>query len=168
MTGMSVEVKWCGSSSPGKTRAFPGPQCSWPGLQGCPLSQARWKGRSKDSPAVPQLTSQVSCRTQEAGVGGGYVNFARWGCGPNLSEEPWMNQPTTAASTAVMVKTSSTSSLSSNAHFPFLSPPDSGFGRGVAPGQWLRGTPLELVVKLGPNAGTATLTFKIQEATSKS
>lgn len=87
------EVRCCGSSPPGKPRASPVPQCSWPEFQGWPLSQARWKGRSKDGPALPQLAGQVSHRTQEAGVGGGDVNFARWGWGPNLSEEPWVNQP---------------------------------------------------------------------------
>lgn len=26
-------------------------------------------------------------------MGGGDVSFARWGWGPDLSGEPWMNQP---------------------------------------------------------------------------
>lgn len=88
-----VEVRCCGSSPAGKPRALPVPLCSWPELQGCPLSEARWKGRSKDGPALPLPAGQVSHRTQETGVGGGDVSSARWGWGPNPSEEPWMNQP---------------------------------------------------------------------------
>lgn len=46
-----------------------------------PPSQARWKGRSKEGPALLQQAGQVSHTTQEAGVGGGDVSFARWGRG---------------------------------------------------------------------------------------
>lgn len=68
-----------GTRTPGNPRAFSIPRCSWPELQGCLLSQARRKGRSKNDPALPQQAGQVSHKIQEAGVGGGDMSFARWG-----------------------------------------------------------------------------------------
>lgn len=72
------------TSPPGKPKASSIPQCS---------CQASWKGRSKDGPSLPQQAGQVSHTAQAAGVGGGDGSFARWDWGPDLSEEPWMNQP---------------------------------------------------------------------------
>ena len=63
-------------------------------------------------------------------MGGGDVSSARWGWGPDLSGEPWMNQPDHSRPNCNMVQTSFSSS----------SPPPiflSLLGRGVAPEQWL-------------------------------
>lgn len=122
---------------PGKPGASSIPQCPWLELQTCLLRQSRRQGRSKEGPALPQQAGQVLHITQEAGVGGGDVSFARWGWGPDLSGAPWMNQPDHSCLNCNMVQTSfSSSSLPSplHAHFPFLS----FLGRGVPPGQWLR------------------------------
>lgn len=77
--------------------------------------------------------------TQEAGVGGGDVSFARWGWAPDLSEEPWMNQPDHSRPSCGdgENKVSLQLPLQRLFSFPFF-PIDSGFGRAVAPGQWLR------------------------------
>lgn len=77
--------------------------------------------------------------TQEAGVGGGDVSFARWGRGPDLSEEPWMNQPDHSRPNCGDGENKLFLQLPLQRSFSFpFSPRDASFGMGVAPGLWLR------------------------------
>lgn len=73
--------------------------------------------------AQPCPSSQVSHKTQEAGVGGGDTSFARWGWGPDLSGEPGMNQPDHSRPIWGDGTHEFSSSSPSNVPFPFLSLP---------------------------------------------
>lgn len=129
---------------------------SWPELQDYLLNQARLKGRSKDGPALPQQAGQVSHRTQEAGVGGGGCELARWGWGSDLSGEPWMNQPDHSHPTAVMVYIGF---LPSVLIFLSLLFPKTWLWQGCGTRVVTRGTTLDLEVRLDLGAGQLILSF---------
>lgn len=94
--------------------------------------------------------------TQEAGVGGGDVSFARWGRGPDLSEEPWMNQPDHSRPNCGDGENKLFLQLPLQRSFSFPFSPQCKLWHGCGTRAVVKGTPLELVVKLGPSAGTAT------------
>jgi len=125
------------------------------GAAGLSPKPSKMAGKEPGGPRPAPAGRSGVVATQEAGVGGGDVSSARWGWGPDLSGEPWMNQPNHSRPNCNMVQTSFSSSSSPLPPFSFLS----------LAGVWHQGsgcgTPLELVVKLGPSAGPATFTFQI-------
>lgn len=81
------------------------------------------------------------------------MSSARWGWGPDLSQEPWMNQPDHSRPICGDGTHKFFLQPFKSFSFPF-SPPDSGFSR-VAVAE---GASLELAVKQSPNTGPAHFT----------